>query len=44
VRQAQLLHFRSGEELGWRAGEPGVQVIRLVFHQPQRVLSNSASV
>jgi hypothetical protein len=31
------LAFRPGEESGWRAGEPGVQVIRLVFHQPQRV-------
>ncbi len=29
--------FRPGEESGWRAGEPGVQVIRLVFRQPQRV-------
>ncbi len=31
------LAFRPSEESGWRAGEPGVQVIRLVFHQPQRV-------
>jgi len=31
------LAFRPGEESGWRAGEPGVQVIRLIFHQPQRL-------
>ncbi len=29
--------FRSGEESGWRAREPGVQVIRLIFHQPRQV-------
>ena len=31
------LAFRGGEEAGWRAGAPGVQVIRLAFHQPQRI-------
>jgi len=31
------LAFRSGTEFGWRAGDPGVQVIRLIFHQPQRI-------
>jgi hypothetical protein len=31
------LAFRSGEDVGWRAGAPGVQVIRLVFHQPRRI-------
>jgi hypothetical protein len=31
------LAFRNGEEVGWRAGTPGVQVIRLVFHQPRRI-------
>jgi hypothetical protein len=31
------LAFRGGEEVGWRAGTPGVQVIRLVFHQPRRI-------
>jgi len=29
--------FRGGEEVGWRAGAPGAQVIRLVFHRPQRI-------
>src|SRR5262249_46288340 len=29
--------FRAGEESGWRAGEPGVQVIRLIFHRRQRL-------
>jgi hypothetical protein len=31
------LAFRGGEEVGWRAGASGVQVIRLVFHQPRRI-------
>jgi hypothetical protein len=31
------LALRGGEEVGWRAGTPGVQVIRLVFHQPRRI-------
>jgi hypothetical protein len=31
------LAFRPGEKSGWRAGEPGVQTIRLIFNQPQRV-------
>ncbi len=31
------LAFRNGEEVGWRAGTPGVQVIRLVFHHPRRI-------
>jgi hypothetical protein len=31
------LAFRGGEEVGWRAGAPGVQVIRLLFHQPRRI-------
>ena len=30
------LAFRPGET-GWRASESGVQIIRLIFHQPQRV-------
>ena len=29
--------FRGSEEVGWRAGAPGMQVIRLVFHQPRRI-------
>ena len=29
--------LRSGSSGGWRAGEPGVQTIRLRFDQPQRV-------
>jgi hypothetical protein len=31
------LAFRPGEESGWRASESGVQIIRLIFHQPKRV-------
>jgi hypothetical protein len=31
------LALRSGEKMGWRAATPGVQVIRLVFHQPRRI-------
>ena len=31
------LAFRDDEEEGWRAGAPGMQVIRLVFHQPRRI-------
>lgn len=31
------LAFRGGEEPAWRAGALGVQVIRLIFHQPQRI-------
>jgi hypothetical protein len=31
------LAFRDGEEAGWRAGTPGVQVIRLVLHQPRPI-------
>ena len=31
------LAFRRGEEVGWRAGAPGVQVIRLLFHEPRRI-------
>src|SRR5215472_798165 len=31
------LAFRDGEEVGWRAGAPGAQVIRLLFHQPRRI-------
>lgn len=31
------LAFRPGEESGWRASESGVQTIRLIFHQPQRL-------
>jgi hypothetical protein len=31
------LAFRAGGESGWRASEPGVQVIRLIFHQPRRI-------
>jgi hypothetical protein len=31
------LAFRAGGESGWRASEAGVQIIRLIFHQPQRV-------
>ena len=29
--------FNSGVARGWRAAEPGVQTIRLVFDQPQRL-------
>jgi hypothetical protein len=31
------LAFRGGQEVGWRAAAPGVQVIRLIFHQPRRI-------
>jgi hypothetical protein len=31
------LAFRPAGESGWRASESGVQTIRLIFHQPQRV-------
>jgi hypothetical protein len=31
------LAFRGGEEGGWRAGDAGVQIVRLVFRQPQRI-------
>ena len=31
------LAFRGGGEAGWRAAAPSVQVIRLLFHQPQRI-------
>jgi hypothetical protein len=31
------LAFRNGEEVGWRAGSPGVQVVRLVFHHPRSI-------
>jgi hypothetical protein len=31
------LAFRPSGESGWRASESGVQTIRLIFHQPQRV-------
>jgi hypothetical protein len=27
----------AGSDSGWRAAEPGVQSIRLLFHQPQRL-------
>jgi len=29
--------FGSGENRGWRAAKPGIQTIRLVFDQPQRL-------
>ncbi len=29
--------LRSGERSGWRAAEPGLQVIRLVFRQSRRI-------
>jgi hypothetical protein len=29
--------FRNSPEAGWRAAAPGLQVIRLVFHQPRRI-------
>jgi hypothetical protein len=29
--------FGSGDMQGWRAAEPGPQMVRLVFHQPQRL-------
>src|SRR6516162_10406516 len=29
--------LRPGEKAGWRAADPGPQVIRLVFNQPQRI-------
>jgi hypothetical protein len=28
----------SGEMLGWRAGSPGTQTIRLIFDEPQRLI------
>jgi len=31
------LAFRGGGEAGWRAADLGVQVIRLLFLQPQRI-------
>jgi hypothetical protein len=31
------LALRVGEEEGWRAAAPGVQVIRLIFHEPRRI-------
>jgi hypothetical protein len=36
-RQPIEFALRGSEEMGWRAGAPGVQVIRLVFHQPRRI-------
>jgi hypothetical protein len=27
--------FKYGESLGWRAGQPGEQVIRLIFDEPK---------
>jgi hypothetical protein len=29
--------LRPGKKAGWRAADPGLQVIRLVFNQPQRI-------
>jgi len=29
--------LRPGEKAGWRAADPGPQVIRLIFNQPQRI-------
>jgi hypothetical protein len=29
--------FRPGESLGWRASQPGVQVIRLIFDEPKNL-------
>jgi len=31
------LAFRGAGEAGWCAAAPSVQVIRLLFHQPQRI-------
>ncbi len=31
------LAFRGSGEVGWRAGAPGVQVVRLVFYRPRRI-------
>ena len=28
----------SGEMRGWRAGSPGIQTIRLIFDEPQRLI------
>ena len=29
--------FKHGENLGWRAAEPGVQIIRLLFDEPKNL-------